>query len=302
MTTVNERVRAPRAHTINGIDAGGMMTARITEGYDEENKSSPDGLQVPLKDKYTEFVRGTITTQDLTTPIAVMTGIVGTLVFYEKRMGGDEITGYIKHTINNPIVHRINISSRKGQYGTITYDFECLAADETEGILDMWEQLDGQAAPTYIEAARGGWRIASAVWSTAISIYHITAFDFTLAANLIKESNDLDVGYTCCEAVLEGLTGTGSLSFQDATIDGTPAILKLATLITSAPDKLVLTIVSSQGAAAKVLTLLGVDWISSDSNSDVNATFTEYTGNFEIVNNLTTQLTLAGTNKILDIA
>ena len=301
MVTVNNRIRTPIAHVINGIDVGGIMTARILAGCENRLKSSPDGIEVPLVDKYTEYVRGNMTTQDWVHIVELLTGAVGTHVFHERKYGVVEATGYIKHTITAPIIHRVNLSMRKDQYMTGNYDFECRPADETKGIDDMWTPLDSQAAPTYIAAARGGWRIASAVWNTAISIYHVTAFDLTLATKLVKESNDLDVGYTCCEAVLDGLTGTGSITFQDATIAGTPALLKLQTLVLDGPDQLLLTITQGQGGAAKVLTLKGVDWTDGESNSTSEAPFTEYTANFEIVNDPTTQLTLAGTNKILDI-
>jgi len=306
MATVNNRVALPQAIVINGIDTGGAMTARIQAGYDTIHRSAPDGLEVPLKDREVEFVRGTITTQDWSQAVALLTGTVGTYVFYERKSGVAAATGYVQHTITNPVIHRMNISLSQGGYGTITFDFECMAADDTKAIADMWGLVDSQAAPTYIVAARGGFRIESAkhgtetptpVWQT---IYHVTRFDFTLTLPLVKACNDVDVGYTCVDARLDGLTATGSITFQDAAITG--AVLVAQALIAAARNSLVIVVRQGQAGADKTITILGVDFNSIENASDVNADFTEYTAEFEVSNDTTTQLTLAGDNKIIAIA
>ena len=64
MTTVNNRLKKPQALVINGVDAGGIMTARILMGFDSRIASAPDGLEVPLSDREIQFVRGTVVTQD----------------------------------------------------------------------------------------------------------------------------------------------------------------------------------------------------------------------------------------------
>jgi hypothetical protein len=87
MATVNKRVGLPQAVTINGVDAGGAMVARIQEGYDNILRSAPDGLQVPVKDKEAEYVRGEIVTQDWVEAVNLLTGTVGTFVFYERKSG-----------------------------------------------------------------------------------------------------------------------------------------------------------------------------------------------------------------------
>lgn len=302
MVTVNERVGIPQAGTINGVDAGGAMTARIDSGFDNVMRSAPDGLEVPLKDKEIEYVRGTITTQDWAQVIALLTGTLGTYVFYERKSGVAVGTGFIEHTITNPVIHRANFRLTKGAYGTVTFDFECRAEDETKGLADMWVLLDDQAAPTYVSAARGGFRIASALHGSVpgISINHVTAFDFTLTLQLVKESNDADVGYTCVDARLDGLTAEGSISFQDSTI--VAAVLVCQSLLAAAKDSLVLSVKQGQGGAAKTVTILGVDFNNVSRTSDANTPFTEHVANFDVANDATTQLTLEGDNKIIAIA
>jgi hypothetical protein len=299
MPTVNKRVYHPQAVSINGIDAGGNMTANINCGYDNVLRSAPDGLQVPLRDREIQFCRGTIVSQDWVEAIALLTGTLGTYVFYERKSGVAEATGYIKHTITAPVIHRIAPAITKGGYATVSFDFECRAADPAKAIADMWAMTDSVAAPTYIAAARGGYRCQSAVFDTTHNIYHVTGFNFAIALPLVKECNDADIAYTCVDALLDGLTANGSISFQDATI--TAAALLAHTLVTHAKGSLVLTLTQGQGGSAKVVTIAGVEFDNVGQNSSANAPITEFTANFEVANDPTTQLTLAGINKIITI-
>jgi len=299
MTTVNKRVGLPQAMVINGVDAGGAMTIRIDAGHDNIMRSSPDGLQVPVKDKEIQYVRGNVTSQDWVHLIDLLTGVVGTKVFYERKSGVAEATGFVKHTLTAPVIHRASISFTKGGYATGSFDFECRAADETKGIADMWALLDGQAAPSYISSARGGFRIESAAHGGSIDIYHVTAFNFDLTLPLIKACNDGDVGYTCVDARVNGLTTAGSISFQSGEI--TSATLTCQKLIAATAANLVIVTSQSQGAADKTITIAKVDFNSIGSSSDVNAPFTEYTAAFDVANDADTPLTLEGANKIIAI-
>ena len=159
MATINKRVRRPQANVVNGVDAGGMMTARIQKGYDEIVRSAPDGLQALILDRVAQFCRGDIASQDWVHAIELLTGTLGTCVFYERKSGAAELTGFVKHTLTAPVIHRIRLSYKQGQYATVAYSFECRAADETKGFADMHAVTDDQAAPTYISAARGGFRV-----------------------------------------------------------------------------------------------------------------------------------------------
>jgi len=299
MTAVNERVGVIQAVAINGVDAGGAMSARIQAGYDEILESEPDGLEVPISDRSVQFVRGTVVTQDWTHAVDLLTGTVGTYVFSERKSGVVAATGYIKHTITNPVIHNVRLALTKGGYGTLTFDFECRAADETKTIADMWGMLDDQAAPTYISAARGGYRISTTVHG-AVGIYHVTAFSFALKLDLVKDCNDADVAYTCVDARLDGARPTGSITFQDSSIAA--AKLKAQDLVLAARGTLVLTVTQSGGATAKTITILGVAFDSLGSNAGSNVKFSDYTMPFRVTNDTGTQLTLAGANKIIAIA
>jgi len=303
MVTVNNRVGLPQAITINGVDAGGAMTASIQAGYDNVMRSTPDGLEVPVKDKEIQYVRGTIVTQDWIEAINLLTGTVGTYVFYERKSGVAEATGYIEHTLTAPVIHRIAINGTKGGYCTVSLDFECRAADETKTIADMWALLDSQAAPTCISAARGGFRVETAVHGVDpndIDIYHVTAFNFSMTLPLVKACNDADVGYTCVDARLNGLMTEGSISFQSGEITG--AILTCQELIAATAANLIITVTQGQGGADKVITIANADFNSIGSNSNASAPFTEYTAAFDVANDADTPLTLAGDNKIITIA
>jgi len=303
MATVNERVGVIQASVINGIDAGGTMSARIEAGYDEIIESEPDGLEVPISDRGAQFVRGTVVTQDWVQAVELLTGTVGTYCFSERQSGVAVDTGYIKHTITNPVIHNVRLDFNKGGYATAAFDFECRAADDAKTIADMWGMLDDQAAPTYVAAARGGWRVQSTTFDDGldvINIYHVTAFSFGLKLDLVKACNDADVAYTCVDARLDGARPTGSITFQDSSI--ATAQLKAQQLAMHARDTLVVTVTQSGGATAKTITIAGVVFDSLGSNAGSNVKFTDYTMPFRVTNDTTTQLTLAGENKIIEIA
>ena len=302
MATTNYRVGQPQALTVNGVDAGGLMSARIQAGYDEIVRSSPDGLAgPPISDRLAQYVRGTITTQDWIEAINLLTGSLGTKVFYERKSGVAAATGYLKHTITNPVIHRIALGFRKGGYATCAYDFECRAADETKTIADMWTPLDGQAAPSHITSARGGYRLSTGTFKLfgQISLNHITAFDLAIGLNLVKESNEDDVGYTCVDARLEGMPVTGSVTIQGSAVAS--SLLTAQRLVAAGRDILGFIATQSQGATRKTFTIAGVQFTGFEKTSDVNAPFSEFRCDFEVCNSVGTPLTLDGANKILTL-
>jgi len=302
MATVNKRTGQPQAVVINGVDAGGAMSARISCGYDTIARYAPDGLQAQISDREAQFVRGTIASQDWIHAIALLTGTVGTLVFYERKSGVDDAAGFIKHTLTAPVIHRFRLRVTKGGYAVVDFDFECRAADPTKTIADMWAMTDSQPAPTYVSAARGGVRIEACVHGTGgstITVHHLTAFEFGIAMQLVKACNDGDISYTCVDARAEGLAADGSITFQDSAV--TASALVCQQLIAAARANLVLTLRQSAGAADKTVTIAGVVFNSANSDGGAEKDFTDYTAAFEVVNDITTQLTLAGTNKIIAI-
>jgi len=235
--------------------------------------------------------------------VELLTGTLGTYVFYERKSGVAAATGYIEHTITAPVIHRISIRLTKAGYAQVEFAFECKAADETVTIADMHAMADDHAAPTDLTSARGGFRVATTVHGTDpndISIYHVTAFEFSLAMKLVRACNDADVAYTCVEGNLSGMTAAGSLGFQDSEIAA--AKLKCQTLLLASAGNLVLTVKQSQGAANKVITIANVIFLSAGENSNVDADFTGYTAQYDIANDPDTPLTLEGDNKIITIA
>lgn len=183
MVTTNNRSKRIYNVAINGVNAGGAMSADINTGFEQNMSTEPDS-------------------------------------------GGAEATGYTKHTIVNPVIHKINIDLTGGKnqrFFAATVEFECKAADETKGFADMYFPTAGQARPAYVAAARGN-RVLTTVHG-ATSIFHLMSLNFRLALKLDKESNDGDVGYTAVDAELDGMQVGGSISFQDMGVSGTPAVL-----------------------------------------------------------------------------
>lgn len=305
MATVNKRVRNPQAAVINGIDAGGLMNASIIQGYDTELSSSPDGLGGPaLRDYEAEVTRGSLVTQDLVHLVDLATGTVSTKVFYTRKSGVGPDTGYVKNTIVNPVIHRIALTVTKKQYATIGVNFECKAEDETKGMADEWTKTDEQAAPAYVSAIRGGYRIKSAVFTpdddsiSDINIYHMQALSLLIDLMLHATYDDGDVGFTCVDVDEEGGTYNGSITFQDAGIASLQSTAQQ--VIAAGRGTLAVTLAMSGGATDKVLTIAGVD-PKQYTEDNQPGKFSEYTLNFDLSNSTDTPLSLDGTNKLITI-
>jgi hypothetical protein len=303
MATVNNRIHQPQALTINAIAAGGLVTHQIQLGYDDKNQHPVDGAALGMIDYLTEFVRGQFTMEDWVHFIELLTGIVGTDVFYERKSGAAEATGYVKHTLNNPVIYKCELTITHRKMAQCTGSYECKAADEAAGILDIWEHTDSQAAPTHLPAARG--QEVTACQHGELDIYHVTQLKLTIEMPLLKASHDGDVGYTAVDALQTGMRAYGSITFQDASIaDGS---IKVAELITAARASLVASVRQCQGASAKTLTVAGVKFHSGGQNTSApqhggNASPDEFTAEFEVTNDSETPLTLSGANKIVTIA
>jgi hypothetical protein len=98
-----------------------------------------------------------------------------------------------------------------------------------------------------------------------------------------------------------GMDCSGSLSFEDMTI--TSAKLKAVDLLLAARGPLVLTLKQAGGAVNKVVTIAGVIFTGGpDTMSNSGDGYSSQSLSFTVSNDATTQLTLAGANKIITIA
>lgn len=303
MATVNKRGKQVFGTVVNGVSAGGATMADIQFGHDEEILSSPDGLAVPMMDLAGQFVRGSQAWQDITLLIGLLTGAVGSSVFYEAESGADT---YTKHQLNNPVIYAARISQQKGRYASCAADYECRFADPTKTIADVFVSTAAQVAPAYTAAALGGWRVAESVFtpdappSTPINLYHLLAFNFGLRMRLAKACNDGDLGYTAVDADQNGMDASGSVTLQDASIASSK--LLAVQLVLAGRGSLAITLVSSGGAANKVITIAGVRFGSGGRNLESERDFNDGQLPFRVTNNTSTPLTLAGANKIITIA
>jgi len=286
MTTVNKRVSTPQASVINGIDLGGTMAIGLREGYDNIIQTSPDGLQLAIVDREIQYCRGTVASQDWTHAIDLLTGTVGTYAFSQRKSGAAALTGYLDHVITAPVIHNLGLRFSKGGYSVANFDFECRAADETKGISDMHTITDSQAAPDYVSAARGGYRIQSCSHG-ALNVYHILSIDIQITLPLAKACNDSDVAYTTVDARLDGIQTAVSLTFQDSGIATSQNTAQQLTVASAADLEFRAT--QAQSATAKDVTVpdviftdVGIDDDASNQNG-----FATFRANGLITNNTT---------------
>lgn len=298
MATVNKRTFLPQATVINGVSVGGTVNVEIQSGYENIHSSTPDGLVLPVEDRECQFVRGTVTVEDWPDAVGLLTGTVSSLVFYERKSGTAAATGYVKHTLLNPKVHTIRLSVNKGGWASIAFGFECQFASDIATINDVWAVTDAQAAPTYIDTARGGWRITSAKHG-AVDIYHLLSLSFDINVPILKACNDADIGYTAVDLAESGMTVGGNLGLQDAGV--TSSILAANALLAAAADSLVVTVVQGGGATSKVITIARCQFTGGSQTGGGN-TYSQFSLRFGVTNNPSAPLTLDGENKIITIA
>jgi len=275
-----------------------MMTLNCRAGHDVIVRSGPDGAQLPISDRDTQFVRGDGVTQDWVHLIDLLTGTVGTLVVYTRKSGVAEATGYVKHTLTAPVIHDVRLRFTQGGYAVCTFSFECRFPSDTATIDTVWAITDAQAAPTHLTSSRGGWRIVSAVHGSQ-AIYHLTGFEYGLTGRIDKACNDGDLGYTAVDLELF-MTPSGSISLQDASI-ATNALVTNGLLLAAAAD-LVITVKQSGSAANKVVTIANVIFTGNAEAQGNDKGFNDFSLAFEQTDDPDTPLTLTGDNKIITIA
>lgn len=299
----DEKTLALKGSVINGVDAGGEMSIALDEGYDEITESCPEGLEISVLDRHAQYVRGVVVTQSVTTAIDLLTGTLGTYVFYERKSGVAAATGWLQHTLNNPVIYDIDIRLNQGGYWTATFKFECRFATAATVIADVHVITDSQADPGLSEDLELGGQRFVTVALGALSIYGAKSFSFHLGLVLTKSCAGAALGYTNVDAELGGAGGgaDGSLVFQDSGV--ATAKVKSTQVLAAARASLVVTCAMSAGAANKVITVAGVVFTTaSTSMVGDRSKYAEVAMNYRVSNSLATQLTVAGANKIITIA
>ncbi|HQG06756.1 MAG TPA: hypothetical protein PLX18_11025 [Anaerohalosphaeraceae bacterium] len=298
MATVNKRIFLPQAVVANGVSFGGTTSVRIEAGWENQIRTSPDGLALPVVDRDVQYVRGSFTTGNWALMDAALTGTLGSLVFYERKSGTAAATGYIKHTLTSPVIYRVSLAVSQGQLAALTAAFECRFASDDATIQDVWVITDSQAAPVQINAEYGGWRVTECSHGQT-SIMHVTGLSFDLAMPLLRACNDGDIGYTAVDAVFGGgMTAAGSLTFEDASI--TDNQLLVNRLLTAAAADLTVQLRQSGGDPDKLLTIANVIF-TGGTQSGGGVRYSGFTLPFAVTNDLTAPLTLTGDNKIIAI-
>jgi len=274
---------------INGVAAGGLMSAALQFGYEDIITAPADGLSFPVVDRLTQFVRGNITCQDWIKVIDVLNGSRvepnNTYVFYELESG---VATCSKYTLLNPTIHAASFSLTHRGYGTVNWDFECMAADENDGLTDLFAVENGATLPAAALTTARSLEITAAQHATGpTDIYHITNLSFNVAGTLVKASQDGDVGYTAVDVVWGGIPMGGSITFQDSTNSN---VVKAITLLGLAEGDLTVTVKQSQGASDKTLVLKNLVFTKGNANYDNSGNYTGYTLNFILNGDETTPI------------
>jgi len=279
-------------NVINGVTAGGLMTASVSEGFDDIVTAPHDGYDFPETDRLTAFCRGSITCQDWIEVLNVLNGTVGTYVFYEKESGAATVTS---HTLLNPTIHQASISLAHRGRASATWAFECKAADANDTIGDLHAIVTAAEAPAAtIEYSPGLEITAGTHGAGEASFYHIMGLTVNVQGNLIKASSDGDAGYTAVDVVWGGVPITGTLTIQDRA--------SYQTLLTNTESNLVLTVKQCQGASDKTLTIKNVVFSGASQSANSAPGYTAYNLDFYVNGDQSSPLTLSGGSAAITLA
>jgi hypothetical protein len=256
---------------INGVSAGGLMSANIDAGFDSIIRASHDGLSFPVNERLIPYVRGSITCQDWEKVISVFNGTLGTYTFYEALSGA---ATYYPHTITNPVIHSFSLNLLNGGYSSVTWNFECKPADGTKTITDMFASGAAAAKPAYLASQRAV-KIVSATHVSAIG--YVTGATVNFTSNLLREMSDGGLGYTTVEAA-EPYNITGSVTFQNNDVASSKQYLTL--LLTGAASDLVIVMKDSGLGGTATLTIKNVFFTTGNANKTSDGGYNSCTANF----------------------
>ena len=260
MTTTNNRVLHAQNSVINGVSAGGLVTASIFEGFDSVVSSPADGLEMPTTDRFMKVVRGSMVSQDWVELLNIIQGTVGTFVFYEQESGA---TSYLKHTITEPVVHAATLDIPVKGFATCTWQFHCRPVADDDTFADMWTKLPGQAVPTAILSNRAV-NITGDCMLASTPIPHVTGVTLNINGGLAVSGNDGALTNSGVDVVWGGNAINGTLTSQDPNIT--------QTLLDAALGDLIIPLTAAKGGLSphvnQTLTIKQVEFISNDNSSN----------------------------------
>jgi len=296
----NQRTFQAQALVLNGVAAGGLASMSFEARF-TPLESTPDGaIGTEDVDRHSLDVNVNIQCTDVAKVNAILDAAVGNTTFSGKESGA---TTWHNYTVAGIVITGCSLDLRKGADATLGLTgkvrFATPAADLDEVIL-----LTGAVGtpPTLTYPARL-YRPNTASFDpdgapAAIAPIHVESVALALAANVISDSNDADVGMTAVDiAGWRSLQTT--LVYRDAKAVSPSHIT--AQLLAAVRGNLTVSLLGRGGAANKVLTVNNCLW--TGANQREGAEYAEFTlrGNSGW-KNAATVYTLNGTPKLFDIA
>jgi len=269
---------------INGVSSGGLVLAEVKAGYDTVLTPTYDGLLFGLPDRMIQYVRGSISSEDIESAINVLNGTLGTYTVYEKEWG---LSTYTKHVITNPVIYALALNYVEAGLSTVQWLFECKAADGDKTCKDMCVSTATQEKPAYLGSDRAT-RITG-VKHGEVAINHVKEVTVNMAGLLLKDSSDGDIGYTAVSAERWGITG--SVRFLDAAV--AESVQKNIDLLDDSVGDLEVTMLDFGGGGSAAHTIANVLFTEVSANKGGDGKIQEFTADFVVTDDTETPLTLS---------
>lgn len=267
----NRRIFQAQGLVTNGVAIGGMSTIGFNAAFRDVIQSTPDGA-VGVEDVDRAGLRVGVSLQctDVTKVNAILDAPVGNTTFSGKESGA---TTWHHYTVSQIVWTGMNLGLNKNGDATLRLDGVVRFPNSTDGLAQIIALTGGGPTPPTLAYPARLYRPFQASFTpdgaSAITPLHTESINLSLAANVLEDYADADVGHTAVD-----IAGWNALQvthvYRDA-LAVSPSDVS-AQILGGARGVLAVSLKGRGGAADQVLTINNVLWTGSDSNHQAGYT------------------------------
>lgn len=299
----NQRTFMAQGLVLNGVAVGGLARLNFEADY-SLLESTPDGaVGTEDVDRHSLDVNVSIQTTDVAKVNAILAATPGTTTWSGQESGLATWHNYSMANSNVIVITGFSLSASKGADATLDLTGKVRFAQAAHDLDDVIALTGaGGAAPTLTYPARL-YRPNTASFDPdgaagAIAPIHLESIALAMAANVLQDSNDADIGMTAVD-----IAGWRSLSTTLVHRDAkavSPSNIN-AQLLAAVRGVLTVSLLGRGGAANKVLTVNNCLWKGAGQSEGPDYTQFTLRGNSGWKNGATVY-TLNAANKLFAIA
>ncbi len=236
----------------SALAIGGVTSISVEEGYESIVRNSFDGAQGPTAHEHAKaFIRSTIRTTDVLKMIDLLISVPGAASAEWLGPQSGAAT-FIKGTLAGYVFHALDFTANE-DFAVASLQAQHRFANSNDDFEAVHTFVTGVAGPVTRTHPDRLYRIKTCTHGGQ-AILHIQNFSFRLAARLITDSGDADVGQTAIErGDFNDISVT--LGFRDSTKHASGSYDLATQLLKAGPADLVVTLDGAGELVDKKITL-----------------------------------------------